>query len=78
MKKNLEKIKNNFKKWAYSASIRAIRTFIQTALGLLAGSSMFSEVNWAIVLSSAAFAALLSLGTSALAGLPEVPEDKNN
>lgn len=62
----------NFKQWFKSAGIRAIKTFAQTFVATIGtGAACLGSVNWAMVLSSAALAAILSIGTS-LAGLPEV------
>ena len=63
---------NNFKEWIKSAGIRAIKTFAQTFVATIGtGAVCLGQVNWALVLSSAALAAILSLATS-IAGLPEV------
>lgn len=63
---------NNFKEWIKSAGIRALKTFAQTFMATIGtGAVVLGDVNWAMVLSSAALAAILSLVTS-LAGLPEV------
>lgn len=62
----------NFKKWAAAAGIRALKTFAQTAVGMLSGDLIgILEVNWISVLSVSATAAVLSILTS-VAGLPEV------
>ena len=62
----------NFKSWFKSAGIRALKTFAQTFLATIGtGAAVLGDVNWIMVLSSAALAAILSLATS-LAGLPEV------
>ena len=62
----------NFKSWIKSASIRALKTFAQTFLATIGtGAAVLGDVNWIMVLSSAALAAVLSIATS-LAGLPEV------
>ncbi len=62
----------NFKKWAAAAGIRALKTFAQTAVGMLSGDLIgILEVNWVSVLSVSATAAVLSILTS-VAGLPEV------
>ncbi len=66
-------MKTNFKKWLKCAGIRAIKTVAQAALGALAGAVLFTEVNWAVVGSTALLAGILSLLTS-VAGLPEVDE----
>ena len=57
--------------WWKAAGVRAIKTFFQTAVAMLAGSMFIHEVNWLMVLSASALAGVLSLCTS-LAGLPEV------
>lgn len=57
--------------WWAAAAVRALKTVAQSALGVLTGCAMFSEVNWAVVGSTALLAGILSLLTS-LTGLPEV------
>ena len=64
-------MKTNWTIWLKAAAIRAIKTAAQPARGVLATSALLSEVNWAVVGSSAAMAAIVSFLTS-LAGLPEV------
>ena len=62
----------NFKSWIKSAGIRALKTFAQTFVATIGtGAAVLGDVNWLMVLSSAALAAILSVATS-LAGLPEV------
>lgn len=62
----------NFKNWFKSAFIRAIKTFAQTFVATIGtGAVCLGQVNWIMVLSSAALAAILSMATS-VAGLPEV------
>ena len=62
----------NFKSWIKSAGIRALKTFAQTFLATIGtGAAVLGDVNWVMVLSSAALAAILSVVTS-VAGLPEV------
>ena len=62
----------NFKAWIKSAGIRALKTFAQTFVATIGtGALTLGSVNWVLVLSSAALAAILSLATS-VAGLPEV------
>ncbi len=57
--------------WAKAAGIRALKTVAQTAIATIGTTALITEVNWAVVVSSAALAGLLSLLTS-VAGLPEV------
>ena len=59
------------KKWWKAAGIRAIKTVAQSAAAAIGTTAMLSEVNWAVVFSTALLAGLLSLLTS-VAGLPEV------
>ena len=63
-----------FKKWFKAAGIRAIRTVAQAALGAIGAAALISEVNWAVVASTAALAGVVSLLMS-VAGLPEVEDD---
>lgn len=58
------------KKWIEAATIRAIRTFAQTACGLLTVGLAMNEIEWLQVLSVATVAAIYSILTS-MAGLPE-------
>lgn len=62
------------KQWLKAALIRALKTMAQTAAAILATSTMLQEVNWLILLSTAALAGLLSMLTS-IGGLPEVKEE---
>ena len=63
--------KEYWAKWFKAAAIRAVRTVAQTALGVIGGSVMFSEVNWGTVASAALLAGIVSIIMS-VAGLPEV------
>jgi hypothetical protein len=63
----------DWKKWIKAAGIRAIKTAAQTAIATIGAAAVLSEVNWAVVASASALAAILSLLTS-LAGLPETKE----
>ena len=58
-------------KWFKAALVRAIKTFAQTAAGMLVVGSTVTEINWVNIVSVAAVACVLSLLTS-IAGLPEV------
>ena len=57
-----------------AAPIRAIRTICQTAIATIGTTALIEEVNWLLVLSSAALAGLLSILNSIATGLPEVGE----
>lgn len=59
--------------WWKAAGIRAVRTLAQAAIGTIGASALITEVDWKVVISASALAAVLSLLTS-LAGLPELEE----
>lgn len=56
------------------ALIRAIRTLAQTAIATIGTTAVIQDVNWTLVASSAALAALLSILNSVVTGLPEADE----
>ena len=58
-------------KWAVAAGVRAVKTAAQSALGIIGASVALGEVDWALVASAAALAAIVSVLTS-VAGIPEV------
>ena len=66
-------MKVNFKNWAKAAGVRAVKTLAQTAVATIGTSVALGDVNWMMVASASALAAILSLLTS-VAGLPEVQE----
>ena len=59
---------------ARAALIRAIRTFFQTSLGLWTAGMIITQVDWQTVLLAAVSAAIYSLLTSIVAGLPEAED----
>ena len=61
----------DWKEWAIAALIRAVRTFAQTFVSMIAVGAAFSEVDWLRALSVSGVAFVLSVLTS-LTGLPEV------
>lgn len=64
----------DWKLWMKAAGARSVRTFFQTIVSLLPASAMITEVNWVVILGTAALAAVASLCTS-LAGLPELVDE---
>lgn len=50
---------------------RSIRTMAQSAVALLPAAAMISEVDWKMVLGTAALAGVASILTSIATGLPE-------
>lgn len=59
------------REWITAALVRAVRTLAQTAVALIGTTAVIEAVDWRLVASGSALAAILSLLTS-LAGLPEV------
>lgn len=64
---------DTIKAWAKAAAIRALKTAAQAAIGVIGASTALGGVDWLLVASSAALAAILSVLTS-VAGVPEVAE----
>lgn len=69
----MKQIKTNTTQWLKAASIRALKTFAQTMIATIGTTAIIEDVNWTVVVSASALAALLSLLTS-IAGLPEVED----
>ena len=69
----MRQIKDNTILWAKAAGIRAVKTLAQTMIATIGTTAIIEDVNWAVVLSASALAALLSILTS-VAGLPEVED----
>ena len=66
----------NWKKWAYAALIRAIRTFAEAALAYIGtGKIVLGEVNWLAALSAGAMGFIMAW-LLALTGLPEVEKQQ--
>ena len=55
-----------------AAGIRALKTFCQTAIAAIGTTALVEQVNWLVVGSASLLAAILSLLTSIVTGLPEV------
>ena len=53
----------NWSLWLKAAGIRAIKTFCQTAVALLPAAATIESVDWRVVASTAALAAVASLLT---------------
>lgn len=71
-------MKNNFKQWIKCAGIRAIKTVCQTAVATIGvHTTVLSEINWTVVISSSLLAGVLSILTS-VSGLPEVGDNNGN
>ena len=57
--------------WLEAAAVRALKTLAQTAIATIGTTALMTDVDWKVVLSASALAAILSILTS-VAGLPEV------
>lgn len=66
-------MKKNELKWLKAASIRAVKTMAQTAVGLIGTSIVISDVSWSVVASASVLAGISSMLMS-IAGLPELEE----
>lgn len=63
--------------WAKKAGTRAVKTVAQTAVALLPAAATITQVDWKMVVGTAALAGVASLLTS-LAGLPEIGTNKTD
>lgn len=72
-KNNVFNVSVNTKKWLKAAAVRAIKTFAQVIAGGIAVGAAMSDINWAMLLSTATAAGIASIFTS-IAGIPEVKE----
>ena len=66
-------LKEEFKKWAKAAGIRAVKTMAQTAVSLMTMGAAIADINWVFVGSVSFVAGVISILTS-IAGLPEIKE----
>ena len=67
----------DWKKWAYAALIRAIRTFAESALAYIGtGAIVLGDVNWIAAVSAGGLGFVMAW-LFALTGLPEVKPPDN-
>lgn len=66
--------KTKTKAWFKAAGIRALRTVAPAAIAAIGSGTMFSNIDWKLVVSTSLLAGLLSILTS-VAGLPETKEE---
>lgn len=69
------KDKNYWLKWGKAAARRALKTAAQTFVATIGTTATIGAVDWKLVCSTSALAAILSIGMS-FAGLPEVDPNK--
>ncbi len=62
---------NLVKRWLLAATVRAVKTGAQAAIGIIGAAAVMGQVDWALVGSGALLAMVVSYLTS-IAGLPEV------
>lgn len=74
-KNTVLKVNVNTKKWLKAAAIRAVKTMAQTAVSLIPAAQMIQQVDWKVVVGTAALAGVVSVLTS-VAGIPEIPENE--
>ena len=58
-------------KWIKAATIRAVKTMAQSAIGAIGAAVTLGAVDWRVVGSTAVLAGVVSILTS-VAGIPEV------
>lgn len=52
---------DNMKRWLADTAIKVVRTMAQTAVGVLTGSVVFTEVDWLMLASATGVAGLTCL-----------------
>lgn len=67
----MSKVTKNYLK---AVLMRALRTFFQVLAGALTSAVLLTDVNWFVVLSSAAMSAIFSIVTSFAFTLPEAKD----
>lgn len=64
--------------WFKAAGLRALKTAIQTFVASIATTTMITNINWPVVLSTTAIATLCSFLTSIATHLPELDTAKES
>ena len=64
----------NTVKWIKAATVRAVKTMAQTAIGVIGAATLIESVDWKVVASGAIISCIVSILTS-VAGIPEVEEN---
>ena len=63
--------------WWKAAGIRAVKTMAQAGVAMLPAAATIQQVDWVVVIGTAALAGITSILTS-LAGLPECNTVRKN
>ena len=74
MKNNVFNPNVNTVKWIKAASVRAVKTMAQTAIGVIGAATLIESVDWKVVASGAIISGIVSILTS-VARIPEVEEN---
>lgn len=61
----------DIKQWLVAATVRAVKTAAQCAVGVIGAAAVMGDVAWPMVASAAGLAMVVSYLTS-IAGIPEV------
>lgn len=67
--------KYEFAKWLESASIRALKTAAESAIGVIGSTAIFSQVDWKVVAGTVLLSWIMSFLFS-IKGLPELDAEK--
>lgn len=60
-----------FVQWVKAASIRAVKTAAESAIGAVGGATMFGQVDWKVVAGTVVLSTIMSFLVS-IRGLPEL------
>lgn len=63
--------KYDFGKWLEAAGIRALKTGAESAIGVIGGTAVFSQVDWKVVCGTVVLSWIMSFLFS-IKGLPEL------
>lgn len=64
-------IKYKFEEWFVAASLRAVKTAAETAVGVIGTTQMVTGVDWKVVFGTVALSVIMSFLIS-IKGLPEL------
>lgn len=64
--------KHDFEQWVKAASIRALKTAAEAAIGVIGSTTIFSQVDWKVAGGTVLLSVVMSFLLS-VKGLPELP-----